>query len=160
MNNFAGIIALTLFLVGCSASGPKFQDSSFAAQKVAVDKGRIIFYRESDWNFRSVTLGIDGTIVGALAHRQFIVADIAPGEHKLSAWLRYTPMGEFAMNISVAAGETYYIRASQRYERMLYPKLGPVGTVLLFADTKGEFQLESVPAAIASVDIDELNLSE
>jgi hypothetical protein len=29
MKNFAGLIALLLFLTGCSASGPRFQDTPF-----------------------------------------------------------------------------------------------------------------------------------
>src|SRR5207249_12194091 len=93
INHFAGMVALTVFLAGCSASasGTKFKDSSFVTQRVADDKGRVIFYREADTNSRWVTLGIDRSIVGALAQSGFIVADIAPGDHSLSAWLRYMP---------------------------------------------------------------------
>ncbi len=111
INHFAGMVALTVFLAGCSASasGTKFKDSSFVTQRVVDDKGRVIFYREADTNFRWVTLGIDRSIVGALAQSGFIVADIAPGDHRLSAWLRYMP-GEFAIRLMVSAGETYYIR--------------------------------------------------
>lgn len=160
MNRFAGIIVLTSFLIGCSASGLMFRDSSFATQRVATDKSRIIFYRESDANFRSVTLGIDGSATGTLAQRGFIVADTTPGDHKISAWVQYAPIGEFVISITVLAGETYYIRVSQRTERMLYPFAGVLGAALVFADTKGEFQLEPVPASIALVDLEELRLSE
>src|SRR5438128_2383479 len=119
INHFAGMVALTVFLAGCSASasGTKFKDSSFVTQRVVDDKGRVIFYRESDANFRSVTLGIDGSIVRALAHGGFIVADSAPGDRRISAWMRYAPIGESVISMSVSAGETYYIRASRRAER-------------------------------------------
>lgn len=160
MNRFAHISAITLLLASCSASGAKFQDSPFATQPVAGDKGRVIFYRESDANFRSATLGIDGAIVGALAHEGFIVADTAPGNHKVSVWVRGVPIWEFAISMSIVTGEVYYIRVSQRAERMLYPLWGIFGVALLFADSKGEFQLEPVPAAIALVDLEELKLSE
>ena len=65
--------ALLLSLCACSASGPKFQDTPFAVQPVPQDKARLVFYREFDANFRSVTLGIDDSIIGALAHRGFVV---------------------------------------------------------------------------------------
>jgi Protein of unknown function (DUF2846) len=160
MSRLTGIMVLTFFMAGCSASGQRFQDSPFATQGVVDDKARIIFYREPDANFRSVTLSIDDSIVGSLTYGAFIVADIAPGDHRLSAWVRYTPIGKFATNINVSAGETYYIRASHRAERMLYPLLGPIGVAMVFADTQGEFQLEAVPATVALQALEELKLSE
>ena len=106
---------------------------------------RLIFYRQSDANFRSVTLSIDDSIVGSLAHGAFIVADIAPGDHRLSAWVRYTPIGEFATNINVSAGETYYIRASHRAERMLYPCWVPSVSPWSSQTLKASFNLRQSP---------------
>jgi hypothetical protein len=157
---FAGIVALTGFLASCSsaASGATFKDSSFATGRVADGKGRIIFYRQADGNFRWVTLEVDDSIVGTLGQRGFLVIDVAPGEHRLAASLRYLP-GEYAIKITVSAGETYYIRASHRPESRLYSAFA-IGGILLVADPKGVFQLEGVPAVIASVDVEELRLSE
>ena len=160
MRYSAGTIALLFCLAGCSASGPKFQDTPFATQPVANDKARIVFYRDSDMNFRSATIGIDGSIVGAVVHDGFIVADIAPGDHKISAWVRGFPFYEFVIGIPVEAGKTYYMRVSQRTERVLYPMLGFVGSVLILADTKGEFQLELMPKSTALQQLKELKLSE
>jgi len=160
MKRFFRFFVLAFCLAGCSASGPKFQDTSFATLQVASDKGRIIFYRHSDTHFRSVTLGIDGSIVGALNQQGFIVADTVPGDHRVSAWVRYTPTGEFAINTTLSAGETRYIRVAHRSHRMLYPFVGPLGAVLFFADTEGEFRLEPVPATIALPALVELKLSE
>jgi hypothetical protein len=160
MKRSAGITVLSCLLAGCSASGARFLDTPFATQAVTDDRARIVFYRESDHNFGSVTLGIDDSIVGALAQNGFIVADIAPGDHKVSAWLQYTPLGESKMKMRVLAGETYYIRASGRSERMLYPLLGALGVVLFFTDRKGEFQLDAVMPAVALPVLEELKLSE
>ena len=162
MNRSAGIMVLSFLLAGCSASasGPRFLDTSFATQPVTDDKARVIFYRESDHNFPSVTLGIDDSIVGALAQNGFIVADIVPGDHRVSAWLQHTPINEFAMKIRVLPGETHYIRASRHSERMLYPLLGPLGVMLFLADRKGEFQLDAVLPAVALPALEELKLSE
>ena len=160
LNSFAAIIALTVCLAGCSASGARFQDTPFATQPIDDDKSRIIFYRESDANLGSVMLGIDDSIVGTLAHRGFIVAETAPGDHRISAWVRGLSIWKFAMTMTVVGGETYYIRASHRAERMLYPLMGPIGVALVFADTKGEFQLEPVTATVALQALKELKLSE
>jgi len=160
LNPLCGIIALTLCLAGCSASGARFQDTPFATQPIADDKSRIIFYRESDADFRSVTLGIDDSIMGTLAHKGFIVVETSPGDHRISAWVRGMSRGKFVMSMTGVGGETYYIRASCRAERMLYPLMGPIGVALVFADIKGEFQLEPVTAAVALQALKELKLSE
>ena len=156
----SAIVVLLLFLAGCAASGPTFKDTPFAAQPMADDKARVIFYRESDANFGSVTIGIEGAIVGALARKGFIVADLAPADYKISAWMRGFPLQEFVLKMRVSAGETYYIRASHRLERALYPLLGPVGVFVYLADWKGEFQLDPVTAAAALPTLEELKLSE
>jgi hypothetical protein len=160
--HIVGIVPLLFVLTGCSTSpsGPTFGHSHFAKQPVSDDKGRIIFYRESDANFGSVTIGIDGSNIGALGHRKFLVTEVAPGTHKLSAWMRYLPLWEFGLDLNVSAGETHYVRASHRTQHMIYPFLGPVGVALVFADTKGEFQLEPVPQGIALVDLQDLTLSQ
>jgi len=160
MNLSAAAITLLFFVTGCSATGPRFHETQFATQPAPADKGRIIFFRESDANFRSVTIGVDGSIVGALAHNGFISIDIALGYHQVSAWVRYAPVGEFVMRMTVGAGETYYVRVSHRSVRMLYPLLGLAGGVLTLADRKGEFQMEPVSAAVALRTLGELNLSE
>src|SRR5688572_15858814 len=107
MRSFSIFLAFLFSLCACSATGPKFQDTPFATQQVPEDKARIIFFRDFDANFGWVTLGIDGSRVGALAHRGFIVADTAPGDHRISAWVRYAPIGEFVIGMDVKAGETY-----------------------------------------------------
>lgn len=154
------VFVLLFSLCACSASGPKFQDTPFAAQPAPQDKARLIFYREFDANFWSVTLGIDDSIIGALAHRGFVVADTAPGDHKISAWVRYTPVGKYVIGMDLKAGESYYIRASHRSQRMLYPLFGAAGTAFFFVDPEGEFRLEALTATQALQDLENLKLSE
>ena len=157
--HFVRIAALFFLFAGCSASGPRFPESPFAIQPVATDKARIVFYRGSDMNFRAATIGIDGSIVGAVSHLGFIVAEIAPGDHKISAWVRGF-FQEFVIGISVEAGKTYYMRVSQRAERLLYPMIPIVGAFVVLADTKGEFQVELMPESTALQQLRELKLSE
>lgn len=88
------------------------------------------------------------------------MAETAPGDHTISAWVRYTPTGECVLRLNLVAGETYYIQVSHRAERILYPFAGPIGVVLVFADRRGEFRLEPMPAAIALVDLADLKLSQ
>lgn len=160
MRRFAEIFLAVFFLGGCAASGVKFSDSPYSTQVVAGDKARIIVYRESDINLGPVTIGIDGSRIGAVAHRGFIATDLAPGDYAISAWKRGLPLWEFVLKMRVAAGETYYLRASHRIEPTLYPLLGPVGWAAFFLDRKGEFQLDEVTAAVALPTLTELKLSE
>src|SRR5207237_10702198 len=104
LNPLCGIIALTLCLAGCSASGARFQDTPFATQPIADDKSRIIFYRDSDADFRSVTLGIDDSIISALADKGLIVVETSPGAHRMSAWSRGTSIGNVVTSTSVDVG--------------------------------------------------------
>jgi len=157
--NFVRSASLLLLFAGCSASGPSFPDSSFATQPVASDKARIVFYRDSDMNFRAATIGIDGSIIGTVSHGGFAVAEIAPGDHKFSAWVRGF-FQEFVIGMSVEAGKTYYMRVSQRAERLVYPLIPLLGAFAMLADTKGEFQLELMAESTALQQLRELKLSE
>jgi hypothetical protein len=158
-SGFVRIAALFLWVTGCSASGPRFPDTHFATQSAATDKARIIFYRDSDTNFRAATVAIDGSIVGAVSHNGFIVAEVDPGHHRISAWVRGF-FQEFVTGLSVEAGKTYYMRVSQRAERIIYPMFSVLGAGALLADTKGEFQVEPMPASSALQQLRELKLSE
>lgn len=153
------IAALLLLVAGCSASGSRFPDTHFATQPVATDKARIIFYRDSDTNFRAATIAIDGSIVGAVSHNGFIVAEVDPGDHRISAWVRGF-FQEFVTGLSVESGKTYYMRVSQRAERIIYPMFSVLGAGALLADTKGEFQVQPMPASTALQQLRELKLSE
>lgn len=152
------IIAVVLFLAACNASGPGFYDTSFAKQSVAADKARIIFYRDTDMNFRAATIAVDGAIVGAISNFGFIVTEVDPGDHKMAAWVRGF-FQEFVRVMPFEAGKTYYMRVSQRPERLLYSML-PLGGLLMLADTKGEFQIEQMPESTALQQLKELKLSE
>jgi hypothetical protein len=154
------IIILFFFTGGCAASGPTFKDTPFATEPAPSAKGRIIFYRESDRNLSAVTVGVGDAIVGTLARKGFIVAELAPGDYKISGWMRAIPIGESVLRMRVLPGETHYIKVSHRSHRMLYPFVGVLGAALVFADTEGEFRLEQVPATIALPDLAELKLSE
>ncbi len=158
MNRLTAILLLP-FLAACSATGARFADTPFSKPAPA-DRARIVFYRESDANFRAATVAIDGAIVGAVDHNGFIAADTAPGDHELSAWVRYVPIGEFVVRMTVGAGETYYIRVSHRSVRMLYPFLGPAGGLVTLADRKGEFQMQAVAADDALAALQEMRQSE
>jgi len=159
MKTFPVLVAFLFFFVGCSASGPYFRDTRYATQQAPADKARIIFFRESDANYRSVTLDIDGETIGKLASGGFLVEDTTPGAHRIVASISLT-LGEFAAKLNAQAGRIYYIRVSPRYERMLYSFMGDAGTFLTFADNNGYFSLRLVDPAAALVALEELQLSE
>jgi uncharacterized protein DUF2846 len=99
----------------------------------------MVFYRDSDTNFRAATIAIDGSTIGAVSHHGFIVAEIAPGDHKITAWVRGF-FQEFVLDMTVEEGKTYYMRVSQRAERLVYPLIPVVGLFAILADSKGEFR--------------------
>lgn len=99
-------------------------------------------------NFRAATIALDGSIIGAVAQHGFIVTDVAPGDHKITAWVRGF-FQEFVTHTSVDAGKTYYMRVSQRAERLLYPMIPVVGVFAVMGDSKGEFQVEPMPESTA-----------
>jgi hypothetical protein len=152
--------AVILFLIGCAAAGPMFSDSRFANEPAPEDKARLIVFRDSDINLGSVTIGIDGTVVGALAQSGFIVADIDPGDRKITASPGHIPIGNSALAVNVKAGEVCYIKISQRIERTVYPLLGPLGVAFWFVDPQGEFRIETQAAAAARKELSEMKLSE
>jgi hypothetical protein len=152
--------AVILFLIGCAAAGPMFSDSRFANEPAPEDKARLIVFRDSHINLGSVAIGIDGTVVGALAQSGFIVADIDPGDRKITASPGYIPIGNSALAVNVKAGEVCYIKISQRIERTVYPLLGPLGVAFWFVDPQGEFRIETQAAAAARKELSEMKLSE
>jgi hypothetical protein len=152
--------AVILFLIGCAAAGPMFSDSRFANEPAPEDKARLIVFRDSDINLGSVTIGIDGTVVGALAQSGFIVADIDPGDRKITASPGHIPIGNSALAVNVKAGEVCYIKIYQRIERTVYPLLGPLGVAFWFVDPQGEFRIETQAAAAARKELSEMKLSE
>ncbi|MGH7767643.1 MAG: DUF2846 domain-containing protein [Candidatus Binatia bacterium] len=159
MKTFAGLSALLFFFAGCSASGPYFKDTHYARQPVPPDRARIIIFRESDGNFRSVELDVDDQIIGKLAGGEFIVEESAPGERRMTVSLK----GEFTIKMKLEAGQTYYIRVSPREERSTYRLIGffsAVGSWMSPADAKGGFKLQPVHPDVALVALAELNLSE
>ena len=90
-------------------------------------------------NVGTVTIGIDGAVVGALAQSGFIVADAEPGDRRITATAGYTPIGKSTAAINVQAGKVSYLRISQRIERSrsIYPLLGPLGVAFWFVDPPG-----------------------
>jgi hypothetical protein len=162
MKKFAGLITLLFSLTGCAASGPNFRATRYATQQAPVDKARIVFFRKSDTNYRSVTLAIDDDIVGKLDRRGFLVEETEPGRREISASGRLT-IGDYRIRMNLQAGETYYIRVSPREERVLYAALGmfsAAGAVLQLTDNKGFFKLQLTDPKVALVVLGDLQLSE
>ena len=153
------ITVLLLSLAGCTASGRKFPESDSVTQPVPIDKARMIFYRDTDANFGAATIAVDDSVVGSVSQNGFIVAEVDPGERRLSAWVR-TFFHKHTTNLSVDGGRTYYLRVSQRAERSLYPLIPIVGVIVFLADTKGEFQLQLMPESTALQQLRDLRLSE
>jgi hypothetical protein len=164
--NFAAVSALLFFLLGCSASGPRFPDTPYAKQAVPTDKARIIFFRPDDSQAggRWAHLDIDGAPVGKLARERFLVVDTVPGEREIA-----TDEGErkarFVVTMYVEAGQTYYLQVSRMAESKKYQATGIfalVGDLIapLLKDDQPPFELEPVFAGRAMKMLEVLELAE
>jgi hypothetical protein len=154
--------ALLFLFGGCSASGPSFNATRYATQQAPVDRARIIFFRTPDINYRSVTITIDGDEASKLAAGGFLIEEIEPGLHVISASVRLA-IGDYRVRMNVKAGETYYIRVSPREEREVYAALSTfsaAGTVLQLTDNQGFFKLQLAEPKVALRLLQDLRFSE
>ena len=110
--------------------------ASVLGKAVAIAQCAAIFALVGCSAVGTVTIGIDGAVVGALAQSGFIVADAEPGDRRITATAGYTPIGKSTAAINVQAGEVSYLKISQRIERSrsIYPLLGPLGVAFWFVD--------------------------
>jgi hypothetical protein len=88
----AYVLIVALLLVGCSttnASGPKFSAADEAAgspnqSRVYVFRDNVFYAMQAPYIVRS-GIAIDGSPIGELANSGFLIANIAPGPHLISA---------------------------------------------------------------------------
>ena len=75
--------------------------ASVLGKAVAIAQCAAIFALVGCSAVGTVTIGIDGAVVGALAQSGFIVADAEPGDRRITATAGYTPIGKSTAAINV-----------------------------------------------------------
>ena len=167
MKNFTAIIVSLFFFSACSASGPRFQETSFANQPAPADKARIIFLREDDRHSPApdFIVTIDGVAMGKLEREGFLVVDAVPGERELSLDKRNEKY-PLALKLNLEAAQTYYIQVSWRDEFFSHVGLGMMFGVVgglaaaALADDKGPIKIEPIDPAEGKKLLSEFRLSK
>lgn len=163
MKKLLAFVVVLLFLSGCAATGPKYQQTVYATQPVPEDNARIYFLRESAYlaGARAAPLFIDGDAIDKIANGGFIVVDVTPGLHEISSQVWDWP-GRYAINAKFEAAKSYYIQVSVREESRghLY-SLGLIGGLIeaSLADDRGLFQLVPINEPDALKKLQDLQLS-
>ena len=137
--------------------------ASVLGKAVAIAQCAAIFALVGCSAVGTVTIGIDGAVVGALAQSGFIVADAEPGDRRITATAGYTPIGKStaAINVQSRRGLLSENLAAHRALALDLPFIGSARSgFLVCGPPQGEFRIETQPAAMARKGLAELKLSQ
>lgn len=147
------IVTCTLLaaaLAGCSATGPLYPESLAELGDYPEGMGRIVLLRSDDFANRNVAspvyVRIDEDLVGKLAWRGFLIAQVPAGDFVLQASAKSRLYGVCELPVSVKSGETLYVDVDPRQE---YQAADIVGTVV------GVAVLASAPSTVGIGDLPE-----
>ncbi|MGH7768671.1 MAG: hypothetical protein ACREQP_14560 [Candidatus Binatia bacterium] len=126
------LFALLLLCAGCAPVQPRFSQTDFATQAAPAEKARIIFLRLNDYypGAEWARPGVDGASAGRLARGEFLVVDVAPGEHEISVVDEEKAKGRFAFKMSFEAGQIYDMQVIRREDQKNYQATGVFATIL------------------------------
>jgi hypothetical protein len=113
------LVCMTAFLVAGCTSPRAYNRASQRFPQIASGRGRIYFYRGNDfvgggqWDI----VKLDENIAGYVSPMSFFYVDEPPGSHTVSTqpkgWFGKA-MGVHEMAVTLEAGETKYIRLTQK----------------------------------------------
>lgn len=123
-----------LLLIAACASGVPVAESSVAKEAVPEGMSRIAVYRTSILGLAiQPKVNVDGVDTGRCTPNGVFYVEVKPGQHTVSATTEVTKTSY----VSVAAGETAYIRCSIGFGLIAgQPKLDVVETSIGQADTQ------------------------
>ena len=104
----AAFVAGALLLSGC-ASGPKFQDTSFAEPEL--EQSRIFFYRPSSFSYAiKPEISIDGVVVGKSEAKGFFFVDVDEGTYTINTHNK----DKYSVSVSTFNEKVVYIKVKMR----------------------------------------------
>jgi uncharacterized protein (DUF2141 family) len=106
----AGMAAIAILLVGCAASGAKYQDMATSMPNLKAGQGRIYFFRSSSIVGAAIQpeIRLNGQVVGHSKPGGFFYVDRPAGNYAATA----ATETEKSASFSLQAGETKYLRTS------------------------------------------------
>jgi len=130
---------LAAALPGCGATGELYPEALARTGPVPEGMGRIVLLRSDDFANRNVAspvyVRIDEDLVGKLAYRGFLIAQVDAGDIILKASAKNRLYGVCELPISVKSGETRYVDVDPRREYQAADVVGAAvgGAVLVSA---------------------------
>ncbi len=131
-------------LTGCGATGPLYPETLANMGPYPEGMGRIVLLRSDDFANRNVAspvyVRIEEDLIGKLAWRGFLIAQVPAGDVVLKASARNRLFGVCELPVSVVSGETLYVDVDPRPENQVADIVGTVvGSAVLVSapDTAG-----------------------
>ena len=139
----ASVVTSTLLaaatLSGCGATGELYPAALAKTGPLPEGHGRIVLLRSDDFANRNVAspvyVRIRDDLIGKLAYRGFLIAQVPAGDVVLRASAKSRMYGVCELPVSVASGETLYVDVDPRSEYQVADIVGAVvgGAVLASA---------------------------
>jgi hypothetical protein len=132
---------LATALSGCGATGELYPEAIARAGPFPEGAGRIVLLRSDDFANRNVAsrvyVRIDEDLVGRLAYRGFLIAEIPAGDAVLKASAKNRMFGVCELPVSIKSGEILYVDVDPRPENRIAEVAGAVvsSAVLVSAPT-------------------------
>jgi hypothetical protein len=141
---------LAAALAGCGATGPLYPESIATLGPYPEGMGRIVLLRSDDFANRNVAspvyVRVGEDLLGKLAYRGFLIAQVPAGDFVLQASAKSRMYGVCELPVSVKSGETLYVDVDPRQE---YQAADIVGAVV------GGAVLASAPSTVGIGDLAE-----
>lgn len=138
MKNLALFFTVVFALIGCSASGPKYNQYESTVSPVNLSDARIYFFRPSRFMAGGVdaVVSLNGQKVGECGNKGYFFTDVKPGHVSIKTETKMAP-GEHIMEMDAEPGKNYYVEVEVNED---YVKsgalLGLVGQSVYVANNK------------------------
>lgn len=100
-------VVVSVLLVACATSGPKFSEMTAAMSTAKPDMGRIYFYRTTVLGFAvQPSVRLNGEVVGKAVPNGFFYVDCPPGNYQVATETEV----ERRLTFTLEAGQVRYVR--------------------------------------------------
>jgi len=142
-------ILLSVFLLGCAASGPKF-----VSLPINNRESIIVFYRDKQFVNGGAYphIYIDGIKKGSIKNGGYIAIPVEVGAHMITLKNTWAWKGQQVWDIDVGYRKQYFYKISSELNSVI-----PIGAVVF---VNKSVQIESVPASKALEEIKNCKLSK
>ena len=130
---------LAAALSGCGATGELYSETVAKAGALPEGTGRIVLLRSDDFANRNVAspvyVRIEEDLIGKLAYRGFLIAQVPAGDVVLKGSAKNRMYGVCELPLRVSSGQTLYVDVDPRSEYQIADIVGAVvgGAVLASA---------------------------